>query len=269
MGDPANGADLDRMLDFTRRLARFVRRLHEAGVRHGDLHAGNILVRQDADAGKEPFLLIDVQGIRIGRPPGRRHRADAIAQLWNTFGSGEPLREPVRAAFLESYLSAEPPLPEDYLARERVERRCRRRQARRLASRTRRCIKNTTQFAVEEVGGWRVYHDRAYEADELLSLVLAQQGERPEPGQEHVGDQCLTVTAFPPQRGWRKLRGLFRRPRGLRAYVAARRRRLEHRSGPHPIAAVVGRRGPATGWSFAVLAEGSESLDESRDLDED
>jgi tRNA A-37 threonylcarbamoyl transferase component Bud32 len=259
MGDPASPADLERMLDFARRLARFVRRLHETGVRHGDLHAGNILVRQDAAGGEEPFLLIDVQNIRIGRPPGRRHRAESIAQLWNTFGSGEPLREPVRAAFLDAYLAAEPALAHAYLTRERIERRCRRREARRLASRTRRCLKNTTQFAVEKIGDWRVYHDRAYEARALVKLVEGKTAERPEPGQEPADDRDLAVRAFQPERGWRKLLAFCRRPAGLRAYVAARRHRLEHRSGPRPVAAVVGRRGQARGWSFAILGEDAET----------
>jgi tRNA A-37 threonylcarbamoyl transferase component Bud32 len=51
-------------------LGEFLARLHDAGIVHNDLHAGNILVRLDPD--DRPFLyLIDLHAVRLlGRPLG-------------------------------------------------------------------------------------------------------------------------------------------------------------------------------------------------------
>jgi tRNA A-37 threonylcarbamoyl transferase component Bud32 len=45
------------------RLGQFVARMHDAGVRHGDLHAGNFLVRRDGE-----IFLVDLDAVRLGTP---------------------------------------------------------------------------------------------------------------------------------------------------------------------------------------------------------
>ena len=52
------------------RLARLLRRCHEAGLRHDDLHPGNVLA-----AGDE-LHLIDLDGARLGRPLDRADLRD-------------------------------------------------------------------------------------------------------------------------------------------------------------------------------------------------
>ncbi len=50
----------------------FVARKHRAGLRHDDLHPGNILIREDVDDEFELFL-IDLHAVRLGKPlPWRR-----------------------------------------------------------------------------------------------------------------------------------------------------------------------------------------------------
>jgi tRNA A-37 threonylcarbamoyl transferase component Bud32 len=48
-------------------LARFLARLHDSGVSHQDLHAGNVLVRRRHD-GRFELFLIDLHAARLGRP---------------------------------------------------------------------------------------------------------------------------------------------------------------------------------------------------------
>jgi tRNA A-37 threonylcarbamoyl transferase component Bud32 len=48
-------------------LGHFVARLHDAGVRHGDFHAANILVRLD-ERGHPHFWLIDLNTVKLGPP---------------------------------------------------------------------------------------------------------------------------------------------------------------------------------------------------------
>lgn len=52
---------------LARELGRFVARMHDAGIRHTDLHAGNILVTFDSED-RPAFYLIDLHAVRLGRP---------------------------------------------------------------------------------------------------------------------------------------------------------------------------------------------------------
>ncbi len=85
-----SGAGVERALG---ELAGFIRRLHDRGVRHHDLHAGNILART-APSAAERFLIIDLHRVGIGRPPGRGHRTRAIGQLLHGLGPGLPSSVP-------------------------------------------------------------------------------------------------------------------------------------------------------------------------------
>jgi tRNA A-37 threonylcarbamoyl transferase component Bud32 len=53
-------------LALTDGLGKLMAKLHEAGVRHPDLHAGNILVCRDQD--RLGLFLIDLHGVRLGGP---------------------------------------------------------------------------------------------------------------------------------------------------------------------------------------------------------
>ena len=87
-------------------LARFVAALHEAGVLHGDFHAGNILVQTVAD---EPrFFLIDLAAAKFGRSPMWKESRENLTVLnaeWfdrSTFGQ--------RWRFWKTYLRSRPGL---------------------------------------------------------------------------------------------------------------------------------------------------------------
>ncbi|MFP4056896.1 MAG: lipopolysaccharide kinase InaA family protein [Candidatus Brocadiia bacterium] len=253
---------VERQAAFLGELARFVRRLHDRGVRHRDLHAGNILVRGDAGPGEERFLLIDLQRLRVGRPPGHRYRAKALARLLSTFARGRAGWRPQRAAFVRAYAEAPPALASRRLRPEAVERRMERLQAARLRSRARRCLKDSSRFAVEVADGMRLYHRRDYSLAEIRQLVDRPRGSRPMdpelpavrtarlPGRPGTR---LEVRDFPPPRGWRRLLGPRAPSRALRQYAAAHRHRLETRAGPRPVAAMEVLRGPARGRSTLVL----------------
>ncbi len=66
---PSRRAELRRRLAVE--LGRLVARLHEAGVRHDDLHAANLLVRLEED-GTPALYLIDLHAVRLGSPLGWR-----------------------------------------------------------------------------------------------------------------------------------------------------------------------------------------------------
>lgn len=77
-------------------LAGFVRHLHDAGVRHDDLHLGNILRGGDGQ-----LHLVDVHSVRLGGPLSRRRRVRGLAFLLHSFWTRVRTTDALR--FLRAY----------------------------------------------------------------------------------------------------------------------------------------------------------------------
>ncbi|MBI4605836.1 MAG: hypothetical protein HY721_28040, partial [Planctomycetes bacterium] len=144
---------------------RLVRAMHDRGVAHRDLHAGNILV----EAGGASLRLIDLHTCVFRRSIGRRRRRAGVSKLLHS------LRRSVPAAGLAALVEAYGPealVPGADAARaledllEDVEAIQRKRQK----SRSKRCFLPSTQFAVERSPGVRLYHLREVPAEALEPL---------------------------------------------------------------------------------------------------
>ena len=61
-------------------LGRFVARMHDAGVLHGDLHAGNFLVRPSGE-----IFLVDLDAVRLGAPLDEATSLANLAMLASSF----------------------------------------------------------------------------------------------------------------------------------------------------------------------------------------
>jgi tRNA A-37 threonylcarbamoyl transferase component Bud32 len=68
---------------LARILARFLARMHDAGVRHHDLHPGNILVRS-SPAAHEMFL-VDLHAVALGAPPNLETSRDNLVLINHWF----------------------------------------------------------------------------------------------------------------------------------------------------------------------------------------
>lgn len=272
LGPASDPAALDRRLGVVCDLARGVRRLHDAGVRHDDLHAGNVLVRVNAESPGDRFVVLDLHRIRIERPAGLRHRAAAIAKLLKDYPACQPLEPQLPEVFLRAYCEAEPPLRGRLLEPDAIERRIARQAAVRLRSRAKRCLMNSSKFAVERFDEGRVWRLREYPLSELLALVeqhdearaarpaaAARQPFVSEHARAEHGGATVQVTSFPAQGG---LGGLFQAlvpSPAVDAYAAAHRRSLEQGGGPRVVAAVEWVRGERRGSSVAMI-EGARAL---------
>lgn len=239
--------------EFLRELARFVRRLHDRGVSHHDLHCGNILVHPAA-APDARFLVIDLHRISIGAPPGPWHRALAIAQLLLSFGNALALDDDARtAAFLDAYQAAGQPIQHCLLSPEEILRAIRACADRRRGSRAKRCIKESTRFTVETLNGWRIWHRRDYAAEAILALW-----DRHAAGQ---GAGSLQLREYPRRGPLARLLGRLRHSPAVRDYAAAHRAWLASGEGPQAIAAAECLRGPHKGRSFTLLAPEGSAFD--------
>lgn len=228
-------------------LAGFVRRLHDGGVRHHDLHLGNILAHTAPPMAGERFLIIDLHRVGIGRPPGLRHRARAIGQLLHGLPGGVE-------AFLGAYSAAGPPGSGMRVSVDSVVAAIERHAARRLRSRAKRCLVNSSEFAVETLEGWRIWHRREWSARDVLAL-WAQHRQAAAPAATRLAEG-FELRQY-PARGF--LARLVARSPGVREYAAAHRARIEWGSGPEAIAGAECRRGPDRGRSFALLAHHQDS----------
>jgi tRNA A-37 threonylcarbamoyl transferase component Bud32 len=86
---------------LARRLGEFLHEIHKAGIVHNDLHAGNILVRLQADDGPRLFL-IDLHAVKIGPPlswPARRANLVVLSHWFMIYASRTD-----RLRFFRSYV---------------------------------------------------------------------------------------------------------------------------------------------------------------------
>jgi hypothetical protein len=175
--------------------------------------------------------------------------------LMQAFRGASPERVAVRSALLASYADGPPQLESPLLTLDSLDRRIARLRQRRTASRGRRCLVNSTQYAVERRAAAVVYHRRDYTCDEVLALaeidapVPAEDCTRLCTGHDGVS---LEVTVYPAS-----VR-LFRRSRALQGYVGAHRRHVVDRSFPRPIAAINVLRGPRKRTSVLIVERTSE-----------
>jgi hypothetical protein len=87
---------------------RALRRFHDAGGRHPDLHAGNLLLRE-TEAAIEA-LLVDLDRARCGAPPPPGVRLAEIMRLHRSLvkrGLDARVGPPARAAFLAAYTGSD------------------------------------------------------------------------------------------------------------------------------------------------------------------
>lgn len=82
-------------------LARFVRRLHDAGVFHRDFHAGNLLLRR-GNGGTRELMLVDLHNVRCGGPLSLGARLHNLTQLNRFFSMRVP--RTVRLRFWREYV---------------------------------------------------------------------------------------------------------------------------------------------------------------------
>jgi tRNA A-37 threonylcarbamoyl transferase component Bud32 len=97
--------DASQVTAIGRAAARSVRRFHEAGASHPDLHVGNLLARESGEV-----LIVDLDGVRTGAPPAASRRLQELARLERSLRKLElepTLAELFRATLRREYAAAE------------------------------------------------------------------------------------------------------------------------------------------------------------------
>ncbi len=208
-------------------LAKTVRKFQDAGLFHQDLHGGNFL--WDGDS----LFLTDLHRAKIVKPLSLNQRLWNLSHLFHSLRSMWGEREQLQ--FLNQYFEErfgdsqkkEILLQRIYPVMDRLQRR-------QWRSRTKRCLKESTEFTVQMEKGIHYFHRRDFSLDRLKRMMEEHQDlvrERPfslikyspevnvsiwDDGGERI---CLKQFCYP--HFWERMKEHFRRSKGLKSWMAA------------------------------------------------
>jgi tRNA A-37 threonylcarbamoyl transferase component Bud32 len=256
--------------------ARVIAKMHSDGFFFRDLHAGNILVVTGAGAAEQIYL-VDLHKVwRTGWVPFWM-RARDLAQLHNSLNATRT----VRLRFLRSYLR-HANLPADSLrqAARRIDRTAGRMWRTHLRSRTKRCLKESSEFAVSTRGACTIYRNRMYPQPLIEALLDRHQ----HPGRDNPiilkktaketvsvlsvtqeGEACTVVIKEARFASlFSRLRNTLFRSRARRNWIGARALRVRGVSTPDALAMLECRGGLLLGRTILI----TRYVDRSQELND-
>ncbi|MGD0915468.1 MAG: lipopolysaccharide kinase InaA family protein [Thermodesulfobacteriota bacterium] len=207
-------------------LAKIVRKIHDSGLFHEDLHAGNFL--WDG----QTLFLTDLHRGKIIRSLSLNQRRWNLSQLFHSLRSVWSERDRLR--FLKTYFEGDPiyfQKREDWV--QKIDSLMKRLQRRQWKSRAKRCLKESTEFSIEKEKGVRYYHRRDFSLVHLKRMVeehLRWIEEKPSSLAKYSsevmvsilkdGEKRISVKQFRYPHCWDVFKEHFRRSKGLRAWLA-------------------------------------------------
>lgn len=240
-------------------LGRFMAQVHQAGVVHRDLHAGNLLLRLDGD-GRPCFFLIDLHAVHVGPA---LHQAQGEANLvllnrWFALRAGRTDRR----RFWESYTRMWQPHAPRFkvsVAAARQEEDTWRSNLEFWRKREQRCLKNNRYYRRIKSAGLTGFAVTDLEASTLESLVVDPDAPFQRLGTALIKDSpSSTVTAVPVSLGgvsataiYKRFRvtgrtapwlALLRRPPALRSWYFGHGLRERGLPTPRPLLVLYRRR---------------------------
>jgi tRNA A-37 threonylcarbamoyl transferase component Bud32 len=248
------------------RLARLARRMHDAGFSHGDLHSGNLLVTGPPE---DPRLyLIDLHTVRIHprrgvrRATRRGNLAKLLHSLLTVTSAGDRLR------ILAEYEGDAPVLGERRAVARRLSARIRALERIRLASRTRRCLRDSSSFVPGPIGPYRGFRRREVDPEEIRADLEAHAKCMAAGGREVLKDSARSAISRPPG-GDRRivvketrvrgpldlLKNAFRRPRGRAAWRNGNGLLVRQVGAARPLALAESGRWPIRRGSWLVMED--------------
>jgi tRNA A-37 threonylcarbamoyl transferase component Bud32 len=207
-------------------MARMIKKIHGAGLFHKDLHAGNFIWDDSS------LYLVDL------------HRAKMVKtlslgqKLWNLAFLFQSLRsvweERCQSLFLDAYFERESPsLPKKRELLQTLHRQMDRLQMTHWKSRTKRCLKESSDFSVEAEGETTYFHRRDFPLDVLKEAVSDHRRCVSERSSELLKfssevtvsklgrkGQKLSVKNYHPSKLRDRFKEHFRRSKGMRAWIS-------------------------------------------------
>lgn len=209
-----------------KKLSHTVLKLHRSHLFHQDLHAGNFL--WDGDS----LFLIDLHRARFVSTLSIDRRLWDLAHLFHSLRSVWEEKDHVR--FVEDYFGGEPlslQTKEKYLRK--IHSRMGHLQRRQWRSRTKRCLKESTEFSVSKTAGRMVYHLQDFPLERLQRAIehhhalqkkdpsrLVKQSPEVVVSILEEGKDRICVKQYCSPRFWDSLKDRFRTAKGLQAWIS-------------------------------------------------
>jgi tRNA A-37 threonylcarbamoyl transferase component Bud32 len=207
--------------------ADLLRQVHEAGIFHQDLHAGNILVGME----EKRLYLIDLHRSRFLWSISRRRRLWNLAQFFYSLQAWLSPEE--KEAFLQQY-EREGDVFKGNIEQglRKIERKEQRLYRRHMQSRTKRCLKESGGFSLVKEHGWQIWCKRGWKTQGLLKIVarhraIVAQGKeglikadrRTAISLFNYKDTRLCVKEYRYQGAWQRWKEIFRGSKARRAWL--------------------------------------------------
>lgn len=250
-------------------LAKTVRKIQNAGLFHQDLHGGNFL--WDG----ESLFLTDLHHARIVKPLSSKQRLWNLAHLFHSLRSMWGEREQLQ--FMDQYFEE---ISDESKKREILFQRIYpfmdRLQKRQWRSRTKRCLKESTEFSVHKEKGIRYFRRRDFSMERLKKAMeehrdLVRESpsslikNSPEVVVSILDDKgeriCLKQFCYP--HFWDRMKEHFRRSKGLKSWVAANGMRARGLPTLKPLALVERKSWLGLQESFLLM----EALTDDQEMD--
>lgn len=162
--EQSNGADRELALEA---VGAMVGALHATGLEHADLHLGNVLM---STVHRSHPIILDLHSTQIGGSVPPRLRLANLAKLYHSLDDRLTRRQ--RWKLLAAYRDR---LSDESRSVEELDRTlvkgAQRLEMVRLASRSRRCWKTTTDFVRERRQGWTIHRRRDFDPVDWWPLV--------------------------------------------------------------------------------------------------
>jgi len=268
-GSASDELDILQSESTVRTLAETVKKFHDAGLTHNDLHIGNFLWV------KGQLFLTDLHNASIRKATSLKQRLWDITHLFHSLRSFWSEKE--QRTFLEIYFEREAgPLKKMEVSLEVIHHGMDRLQRRQWQSRTKRCLKNSTEFVLEKEGDLTVFHRRDFVLDEVKTIVEGHRNlvwETPEGLTKHSPrvnvsltqreDKKLAVKHFCYPCPWDRLKDLLRRSKGRKAWIGGNGLKARGISSVQPLALAETSHwlGPKESFFLMETSEGSQELD--------
>jgi tRNA A-37 threonylcarbamoyl transferase component Bud32 len=262
------GSKLKDPISITK-LALTVKKFHDAGLFHRDLHAGNFL--QEGDS----LFLTDLHRTKIIRTLSMKQRLWSLAHLFHslrsTWGDEDQLE------FLSRYFGGRiEEIQKREILHQKIYPMMGHLQKRQWRSRTKRCMKESTEFGVQREKGIRFFYRRDFPLNRLKKAMgkhqtLVQEGPfslikcSPEVNVSLLNDggERICIKQFCYPHFWRRMKEYFRRSKGLKSWLAANGMRVRGLPSLKPLAFVERRNWLGVREGFLFM----EALIEDQEMD--
>lgn len=256
-------------------LARIVRRMHDAGFVHHDLHGGNVLV---SGAPESPRLcVIDLHSVsRSARPSAGARWFDLLKLLHSMLTCSTPAE---RARICRVYQESAPgglgriaSLLAKGTLETTLEPELARMERERVKSRTERAMTRSSKFEMSRVDGLVLHHLRAIPAASIASVLEAHRatlgrrgaavlkdGERSRITRQTLrvpgGDRAVVVKEYRSGSMGERLKNGVRRPRAVAAWMNGNGLLVRRFDAAEPLALVLRGRGLSLREAYLVMED--------------